>query len=153
MRKVFLFVGLSLFFLNVNAQVNEAKNDLQAIQKTLDLYMDGQAFGDSAKVAQAFHDSWQLKGFSDNEFRVIPKAKYLVGYKKRDAKPNNWSARTVFIDISNNAAVAKVEISTSKLLFTDYFNLLRTDKGWFIVDKISSRVPHKTVETPAVKSK
>lgn len=153
MRKVFLIIGLGLLFLNANAQVNETKNDLQAIQKTLDLYMDGQAFADSAKIAQAFHDSWQLKGFSDNEFRVITKEKYLVGYKKRDTKPNNWSARTVFIDISSNAAAAKVEISTPRFLFTDYFNLLRTDKGWFIVDKISSRIPHKTVEAPAVKSK
>lgn len=153
MRKVFLFIGLSLLFLNVNAQIDETNDDWLAIKKTLNLYIDGQATGDSAMVAQAFHDSWQLKVFSDSEFRIIPKSKYLVGYKKRESKPNNWSARTVFIDISNNAAVAKVEISTAKLLFTDYFNLLKTNQGWLIVDKISSRIPHKTVEVPAAKSK
>lgn len=153
MRKVFLFIGLSLLFLNVNAQVDDSTNDWHSIKKTLDLYIEGQATGDSAKVAQSFHDSWQLKFFRDNEFQIIPKSKYLIGYKKRATKPNNWSARTVFIDISNDVAVAKVEISTLKLLFTDYFNLLKTNQGWIIVDKISTRIPHKTVEVPATKSK
>lgn len=153
MRKVFLSIGLSLLLFNVNAQVNDTASDLLQIQKTLDLYMDGQATGDSVKVGQSFHDSWQLKFFRDNEFKIVTKSQYLTGYKKREAKPNNWSARTVFIDISNDIAIAKVEISTSKLLFTDYFNLLKTNQGWFLVDKISSRIPHKTVEVSTSKSK
>ncbi len=153
MRKVFLAIGFCLLLFKVSAQVNETTNDLQLIQKTIDLYIEGQATGDSVKVGQSFHDSWQLKVFRDNKFTAIPKSKYLVGYKKRDAKPNNWSGRTVFIDISKDIAVAKVEISNSSALFTDYFNLLKTNQGWLIVDKISSRTPHKTVEVPAAKSK
>ena len=69
------------------------------------------------------------------------------------AKSSNWSGRIVFIDVTNIAAVAKVEISTSKLLFTDYFNLMKTKEGWFLVDKISTRTPHKTVEEPTTKTK
>lgn len=153
MRKVFLSIGLSLLFMNVNAQIDETASDWNLIQKTLNLYIDGQATSDSIKVSQSFHESWQLKIFIDNEFKIIPKSKYLVGYKKRDTKPKNWSARIVFIDVSHNIAVAKVEISTSKLLFTDYFNLLKINNEWLIVDKISTRVPHKTVEVPPAYSK
>lgn len=149
MKKVFLFIGLSLLFFKSNAQSQNTTDDWSLIQKTLNLYLDGQATGDSVKVGQSFHSSWQLKGFREKEFVVVPKSKYLVGYKKRDVKPDYWSGRVVSIDFTNNAASAKVEISTAKLLFVDYFHLLKTDQGWFIVDKISTRTPHKTVEVEA----
>jgi len=138
--------------MNASAQVDDTTSDLNSIQKTLNLYIVGQSTSDSVMVGQSFHDSWQLKFFRDNEFTVVPKSKYLVGYKKRDTKPNNWSGRIVFIDISHDIAIAKVEISTPSLLFTDYFNLLKINGGWLIVDKISTRIPHKKVEVPAAKS-
>lgn len=91
-----------------------------------------------------------IETFAEDKFTIVPKSKYIVGYKKHP-KSNNWSGRIVSIDVTNNVAVAKAEISTSKLLFTDYFNLLKTNLGWFIVDKISTRTPHKTIEVSAVK--
>lgn len=153
MRKVFLFIALSFLFFNANAQVNDATNDWLLIQKTLNLYLDGQATGDSVKIGMSFHDSWQLKYIADNKFNIVTKSQYLSGYKSPNARSANWSGRIVFIDITNAVATAKVEISTSKLLFTDYFNLMKTDKGWFIVDKISTRTPHKIVEVTALKPK
>jgi len=154
MRKVFLFIGFSLLFLNVNAQTDNATSDWHLIQKTLNLYIDGIGTSDSLKVANSFHDSWQLKYLEDDKLNIIKKAKYLERFNTAPhAKSSNWSGRIVFIDITNTVAVAKVEISTLKLLFTDYFNLMKTNDGWFLVDKISTRTPHKTVEVPAVKSK
>jgi len=151
MRKVFLFISVSFFCFNVKAQVSDSTNDWALIQKTLNLYIEGQATGDSAMVATSFHDSWQLKYLAEEKFNIVTKSNYIVGYKKHPKSPN-WSGRIVFIDITNAAAVAKVEISTSKLLFTDYFNLMKINEGWVIVDKISARTPHKTVEaTPKPK--
>lgn len=153
MRKVFLSIAFSFLFFNANAQVSDPVNDWQLVQKTLNLYLDGQATGDSVKVGKSFHNSWQLKYFGDGKLNIVRKADYIKGYKEPHAKSPNWSGRIVFIDITNTVAVAKVEISTSKLLFTDYFNLMKTDQDWYIVDKVSTRTPHKTVEVPAVKTK
>ena len=123
MRKVLLLIGFNLLFLNANAQTDDKSSDWHQIEKTLNLY-------------------------------IIKKAKYMERFNTAPhAKSSNWSGRIVFIDVTNTAAVAKVEISTSKLLFTDYFNLMKTKDGWFLVDKISTRTPHKTVEVPATKSK
>lgn len=152
MRKMFLFISLIILFFDANAQVNETPNDWDLIQKTINLYIDGQATGDSVKVGSSFDDSWQLKYFADNELKTVTKSKYLVGFTTH-AKPKNWSGRTVFIDITNNVAIAKVEISTATLLFVDYFHFIKTNKGWLIVDKISTRTPHKTVELPAARTK
>lgn len=154
MRKVLLLIGFNLLFLNVNAQTDDAASDWNQIEKTLNLYIDGVGTSDSVKVSKSFHDTWQLKYFEDNKVNIIKKSKYLERFNTPPhAKSDKWSGRIVFIDITNTVAVAKVEISTSKLLFTDYFNLMKTKDGWFLVDKISTRTPHKTVEVPAMKSK
>ncbi|PWA08252.1 nuclear transport factor 2 family protein [Flavobacterium laiguense] len=150
MKKMFLALGLSLLFLNSNAQVRDTISDLQLVQNTLNLYLEGQATQDSIMVGKSYHDSWQLKFFKDGKLTVMPKAEYLTGYTKR-TKTKTWSGRIVFIDITNDVAIAKVEISTSKRLFTDYFHLMKTTEGWLIVDKISTRVAHKTVEVPTSK--
>lgn len=152
MRKVYAFIFLSFLSFNANAQATNTDNDLLSIQKTLNLYIDGQATGDSLMVATSFHDSWQLKYLEDNKLNTVTKSKYVVGYKKHP-KPDNWSGRIVAVDITNGVANAKVEISTAKLLFVDYFNLMKINGSWFIVDKISTRTPHKTVEAPATTAK
>jgi aldose sugar dehydrogenase len=41
---------------------------------------------------------------------------------------------------------AKVEISTEKDLFADYFNLMKTNEGWFIADKVSTKNAHKIID-------
>jgi len=140
-------------FFTANAQATDSSNDLLLIQKTLNLYLDGQATGDSVKVGQSFHASWQLKYFADNKLNIVHKSDYMKGYKAPYARVANWSGRIISIDITNNVAAAKVEISTSKLLFIDYFNLMKINQDWFIVDKISTRTPHKTVEAPTAQSK
>lgn len=138
MRKVFLFISVIVLSLHANAQVSDTTNDLALIEKTINLYLEGQATGDSIKVGSSFHDTWQLKYLADDKVNVVTKSKYIKGFKKHD-RPNNWSARTVFVDITNNVAVAKVEISTATLLFVDYFHFIKTNQGWLIVDKISAR--------------
>lgn len=153
MRKAFFIVSLSFLFFNVQAQTDNSANDWLLIQKTLNFYLDGQATGDSVKVGKSFHDSWQLKYFSEDKLNIVNKADYMKGYKAPYARVANWSGRIVSIDITNNVAAAKVEISTSKLLFVDYFNLMKKGQEWFIVDKISTRTPHKTVEVPLAKTK
>ena len=154
MRKIFLLIGVNLLVLNASAQTDGATNDWYLVQKTLNLYIDGIGTSDSIKVAQSFHDSWQLKYFEDDKINIIKKAKYLERFNTAPhAKSDKWSGRIVFIDITNTVAIAKIEISTAKLLFTDYFNLMKTSNGWFIVDKISTRSPHKTVDVVATQSK
>jgi hypothetical protein len=152
MRKVFLFISVIVLSLHASAQVSDTTNDLALIEKTINLYLEGQATGDSVKVGSSFHDTWQLKYFADDKVNVVTKSKYITGFQKHD-RPKNWSARTVFVDITNNVAVAKVEISTATLLFVDYFHFIKTNQGWLIVDKISARTPHKTVEVAAAKAK
>ncbi len=56
----------------------------------------------------------------------------------------------VALDLTGNAGSAKVELITPGIKFTDYFNLMKVDDLWYIVDKISTTTPHRIVEKPAM---
>ena len=96
------------------------------------------ATGDTGKIGKAMHSTCHLKSFRDGKFNDMNRAEYLSRFKPRP-RPEGLTTRIVALDITENIASAKTEIDTGKDVFTDYFNLIKTDEGWFIVDKIAVR--------------
>ncbi|HEY5823904.1 MAG TPA: PQQ-dependent sugar dehydrogenase [Cyclobacteriaceae bacterium] len=121
----------------------------ELIAHTIQLYFDGWATGDTTKVGKAMHASCHLKNYLNGKFTEFTRSQYL-GLFKPHARPANLTTRIVSLDITNNMGSAKVEISTARDLFTDYFNLMKTNEGWFIADKVSTRLPHKTFDVNAI---
>lgn len=128
---------LLLFSGTVNAQQTEV-SELQQVQTTIGYYFDGWATGDTGKIGRAMHTTCHLKSFRDGKFNDMSRSEYLSRFKPRP-RPEGLSTRIVAVDITENIASAKTEIDTGKDVFTDYFNLIKTDEGWFIVDKIATR--------------
>ncbi len=84
------------------------------------------------------HSSCKLKNYRDNTLTVTDRNKYLSNFKPRP-KDAETRFEVLSIDFVENIANAKLTISTAKHIFTDYMNLIRTNEGWIIVDKISCR--------------
>ncbi len=131
----------SVFFLNAKAQQGNA-SELQQIETTVNWYFDGWATGDSTKVGRAMHSTCHLKFFRDGKFSDITRADYLSRFKLH-ARPDSLITRIASIDLTGNIASVKAEIITATDIFTDYFNMIKTNEGWFITDKISTRTPKK----------
>lgn len=138
MKMIALLLSLSFCF---PAFCQDTPTERQLIEKTIGLYFDGWATGDTAMLGKAMHASCHLKNYRDGKFTVFTRNQYL-GLFKPHPRPQNLQTRIVSLDITNNMGSAKVEISTAKDLFTDYFNLMKTDEGWVIADKVSTRTPH-----------
>jgi hypothetical protein len=137
MKKHFTIALLLLAtFAKIQAQTDE-KGRIETLIK--DLYFEGWMTGDTVKVGKAMHATCHLKFFRDSTFNDISRADYLSRFKPR-AKDPGTSGRILSIDVTGNIASAKCELETPKALFTDYFNLIKTDEGWFIVDKVSTSV-------------
>jgi glucose/arabinose dehydrogenase len=115
----------------------------QLIESTIQLYFDGWATGDSTKLGKAMHASCYLKNYRDGKFTSFSRSQYLSLFKPHD-RPKNLRTNIVALDITNNMGSAKVEIINEREIFTDYFNLMKTNEGWMIADKVSTRTPHKT---------
>lgn len=130
---------LLLLAAGLQAQTDD-KTQIESVIK--DLYFEGWMTGDTAKIGKAMHATCHLKYFRDSSFTDISRADYLSRFKPR-AKESGVAGRIVLLDITGNIASAKCELETGKALFTDYFNLIKTNEGWFIVDKVSTRVDKK----------
>lgn len=140
---VFLFTSLCTAF------AQTAPTERQLIENTIQLYFDGWATGDTTKLGKAMHASCHLKNYRDGKFMEFSRSQYLSFFTPHE-RAKNLTTNIVSIDITNNMGSAKVEISTEKDLFTDYFNLMKTNEGWVIADKVSTRKPHKVFDVNVI---
>lgn len=149
----FLTLVALCLFVSQSASAQNAANqtDWRLVENTIELYFDGWATGDTAKLDKAMHFSCRLKNFRDGKFLEYDKATYLGFFKPRP-RPKNLQTRIVSIDITDIIGSAKTEIITENEVFTDYFNLMKTNEGWFIVDKVAVRIPKRSADIPQIKS-
>ncbi|MGA0560679.1 PQQ-dependent sugar dehydrogenase [Larkinella sp. VNQ87] len=149
MKKLSLFIGLFTAYTAAFSQ--NPPTERQLIETTIQWYFEGWATGDTTQVGKAMHASCHLKNYRDGKFIDYSRSQYL-GLFKPHPRPKNLITRIVSVDITNNMASAKVEISTERDLFTDYFNLMKTADGWVIADKVSTHSSHRTVESQAIRA-
>jgi hypothetical protein len=143
-EKYFL-LSLIILLTNCTTTKNSPKNSVttnstekQKIEQVIQLFVDGWAIGDATKAGQTLHDSWSIKYFRENKFSDMTRTEYLSHFVPREKSPN-LQFRILSIDVADNVAMAKTEITNETSIFTDYLSLIRTDKGWFIVGKITNR--------------
>lgn len=117
----------------------QQQSEMQQIETTIGWYFEGWGIGDTTLLGKAMHSTCHLKSFRDGKFTDMSRADYLSRFKPK-ARPDSLSHRIVSLDITGNIAAAKTEIVLGSLVFTDYFNLIKTDERWFIVDKIAVRL-------------
>ena len=130
--KNLLTVFIVLFALNfVQAQKEEKK----LIKQSIEMYFDGWLTGDTLKLGKVMHLSCNLKNIKDNQVIIIDRKSYLSRFKLRP-KLANAEGRIIEINSTKNIASAKCEIETAERIFTDYFNMMKLNGEWYIVDKI-----------------
>jgi aldose sugar dehydrogenase len=149
MKKVIFACFFSLIATFSFAQLKDAELDValistqpdekKGIEATVQMYIDGWLTGDTTKVGKAMHTTCKLKYFRDGKFTEVNRTDYLSRFKPSARNPNA-EGRIKMIDVTGNIATAKCELETPKALFTDYFNLIKVDDFWYIVDKVSTRV-------------
>lgn len=133
---------ITLFSIAVSSTAQNL-SDRQQAEEVIQTYFDGWATGDTTKIGRAMHHSCHLKNFRDGKFIDFNRAQYLSGFRLRQ-RPAGLTTRIVSLDITAGVGAAKTEIVTDRDTFTDYFNLMKIDQRWFIVDKIATRIPHLT---------
>ncbi|GAB3996550.1 hypothetical protein GCM10028807_39410 [Spirosoma daeguense] len=148
MKKLILLIGLFTTYLPTFSQAPPTERLL--IENTIQLYFDGWATGDTTKLGKAMHASCHLKNYRDGKFTDFSRSQYLSLFKPHE-RPKNLITRIVSVDITSNMGSAKVEISTERDLFTDYFNLMKTNEGWVIADKVSTRISHRVFDINAIR--
>lgn len=148
MKKIFLLLFMLVVSITALFAVTP-DSDEEAIKKVIDeAYIDGLQNGGDLKVTESgFHPGFNLLIFRNNMLEFLPIYNWIqMSSMRRKSQPEQDKEKVscVYrnIDVTGNAAVAKIELYKSdKLIFTDYLSLYKFEEGWRIVSKIYYRHP------------
>ena len=112
--------------------------EAQIKKAIIDYYHEGHATSDPAFYKEILHDRWLFFVFMNGELKIFDKEEYMSKY---DPAKNDdtliWKTDFSYVDITNNIAQAKIELENQKITYIDYFNLIKENGRWWIVNKLS----------------
>lgn len=151
MKNLFLYV-LAFMILPAGLSAGEDE-DKKAIKKVITTaYVDGlQNKGPVKEIEAGFHPGFELLGIRNNELTKWPIYSWVQYHEQKlkedpgpPAEADVVTSNFPMIDVTGNAAVAKVELfKGGKQIFTDYLSLYKFEEGWKIVSKIYFRHEQK----------
>ena len=113
-----------------------------AARKPLEAYIKGHATGDAAYMRQAFLPTAHIEGIRDGKLLSWTADEYIAGFKGKPAEDEAKRKRSIDqVDVTGNAAMARVTLDYPSGTFTDYFVLLKVDGEWKIANKVWTRNP------------
>jgi len=124
---------------------------LDAITGVLELYIDGVAHGDAAKLTDAFHPDAQMYGAVGDHRLDMPIADFCKYMAEHPADVDGtFRARVTSIAHAGDAASASVteENHLGTLTFVDFFTLCRSDGRWRIANKTFAHTAGEIPVTP-----
>lgn len=121
----------------------DSDDDEKAIRQHIErYYFEEVRTSDTAMAHKAFHPVAVMYSVRDGELapREIPD--WLAAIAERAPKPPKPDAvqrRIVMVDVSGNAAMAKLQLDSPGATITDYMSLLKVNGEWTVVGKIFDR--------------
>ncbi|MFN2438322.1 MAG: nuclear transport factor 2 family protein, partial [Chitinophagaceae bacterium] len=132
---------------NKNYFMNTRNLELEAIRKTINLYIDGVRDGNNDLLRQAFHPKAMMYGASGDNITLVEIEglyQYVAANEAPSKRDEPHQCFITAIDYAGNAAsVELVEESSHGVNYTNYFHLLKIDGKWVIVCKTYDAVVRK----------
>jgi hypothetical protein len=112
------------------------ERDEAGVRQAIEYYFQGHATGNGENHRKAFHPEAKLFWIREGKFTQRTSEEYIAGSSGKPAADESLRKRSIeMIDITGNAAVAKVVLDYPQVRFTDYMSLLKIDGEWKIVNK------------------
>lgn len=124
---------------------SDQATDHVEISRVVQLYIDGVAKGDVAKLTEAFHEDARMFGEAGGTRYDVPIGEM---FKMPAADTGSYTARIVAVHQTGDVATAEVAEDGywGAVSFVDYFSLARINGSWKIVNKVFA---HTGGEMPA----
>ena len=143
--RILIFAGLfSLATVITSARLMPNAEDETEVRAALQHYLLGHSTGDGAHFRVVFHPDSKLYFNRDGKFSMRTSEDYIAGAAgKPAADEDKRKRRIVSVDVTGDAAMAKVELDYPNAVLTDYFTLLKVDGKWMIMNKIFNTNPKR----------
>jgi hypothetical protein len=128
---------LLLAALTIAAPAFAQEKDEAGARAAVDHYLAGHATGSPDEFRAAFHPKAMLYWNRDGAFAERTSADYIAGASGKPAPDEAQRRRAIeSLDVTGNAAMAKVVLDYPSVKFTDYLSLVKAGGEWRIVNKI-----------------
>ena len=109
-------------------------------QAIMDFYHEGHVQCRPELYDEILHSDWKFFFFdSEDNLQIVDKETYKSWYNPKERDESlEWKTEILNIDISGKNASVKLKIGNQKVEYTDYFNMMKIDGKWWIVNKIST---------------
>jgi hypothetical protein len=108
----------------------------RAVSVPLENYVRAHAAGDPEFIRKAFHPEAKVMFFANDKFNQWSAEEFAARFTGKPAADEDKRKRSFeIIDVSGNAAIAKVVLDYPTVKFTDYMTLLKIDGEWKIINK------------------
>lgn len=106
------------------------------VRRAVELYFQGHATGNGDFFRKAFHPEAKVFSVRDGKLAQLTSEEFAARASGKPAPDEALRKRTVeSVDISGNAAFAKVVLDYPAVRFVDYMSLLKVEGEWRIVNK------------------
>ena len=107
-----------------------------AVRQAIEHYFRGHATGQGEHFRKVFHPDAKLFAVREGKYWQLTSEEYISRASGKPAPDEAQRKRTIeSVDISGNAAIAKIVLDYPQVKFTDYMSLLKIDGEWRIVNK------------------
>ena len=116
------------------AQAQNAED--AAVRQAIEHYFRGHATGQGEHFRKVFHPDAKLFAVREGKYWQLTSEEYIARAPGKPATDEDQRKRSIqSVDISGNAAIAKIVLDYPHVRFTDYMSLLKIDGEWRIVNK------------------
>src|SRR5688572_29316939 len=113
-----------------------------AVRQALEHYFRGHATGQGEHFRKIFHPDSKLFAVRDGKYWQLTSEEYIARASGKPAADEAQRKRTIeSVDISGNAASAKIVLDYPPVKFTDYMSLLKIHGEWKIINKTFDAQP------------
>ena len=113
-----------------------------AVREAVNHYLLAHATGVGDHLKGVFHPELNLYWSANGTFTKRAGTEYIAGFRGTppadEAQRKRWIE---MVDVSGNAAIAKVVLDYPATKFVDYFTLLKIDGKWQIMNKTFNATP------------
>lgn len=149
-KTILLSMVILLSFSALLAQDEQTKEKELIKQVIQNAYVDGLCNNaDEEAIKNGFHPGFELlSAGKGNSMWKLPIYNWIEIAKGGEAKGNKYSfqnehttVKYLFIDVTGNIAIAKIEFYEGENLnYIDYLSLMKFEDTWKIVSKIAHRI-------------
>ncbi len=109
-------------------------------QAIMDFYHEGHVQCKPELYDEILHDDWKFFFYNqEGEFQIVDKETYKSWYDPKEKDDSlEWKTEILNIDRNENNASVKLKIGNQNVEYTDYFNMMKIDSKWWVVNKLST---------------